>query len=139
MKTAVRRRVEHVMGLPVSVALRGRHADDGRADDAWAAVVADLRESDRVFSTYRPDSVISRMSRGELSDVPPEVAEVLAIGERARIASGGVFDVVRDGVLDPSGVVKGWAVERADGGRADAATAERLVDCHPTPSGAGRG
>ena len=113
MKTEVRRRVEHVMGLPVSVALRGRHADDGRADDAWAAVVADLRESDRVFSTYRPDSVISRMSRGELSDVPPEVAEVLAIGERARTASGGVFDVVRDGVLDPSGVVKGWAVERA--------------------------
>ncbi len=113
MKTEVRRRVEHVMGLPVSVALRGRHADDSRADDAWAAVVADLRESDRVFSTYRADSVISRMSRGELSDVPPEVAEVLAIGERARIASGGVFDVVRDGVLDPSGVVKGWAVERA--------------------------
>ena len=51
MKTAVRRRVEHVMGLPVSVALGGRHADDDRADDAWAAVVADLRESDRVFST----------------------------------------------------------------------------------------
>ena len=38
---------------------------------------------------------------------------MLAIGERARVESGGAFDVVRDGVLDPSGVVKGWAVERA--------------------------
>ena len=101
------------MGLPVSVALRGRHADDSRADRAWAGVVADLRDADRIFSTYHPDSVVSRMARGEVADVPPEVAEVLAIGERARIASGGVFDVVRDGVLDPSGVVKGWAVERA--------------------------
>ena len=113
MKTEVRRRVEHVMGLPVSVALRGRHTDDGRADEAWARVVADLRHADRVFSTYLPDSVVSRMARGEVADAPPEVAEVLAIGERARIASGGVFDVVRGGVLDPSGVVKGWAVERA--------------------------
>jgi thiamine biosynthesis lipoprotein len=101
------------MGLPVSVALRGRHADDGEADDAWAAVLAELRESDRIFSTYRADSVISRMERGEVAEVPPEVTEVLAIGERARVASGGVFDVVRSGVLDPSGVVKGWAVERA--------------------------
>lgn len=113
MTTAVRRRVEHVMGLPVSVALRGLHAEDRRADEAWARVVDDLRDADRVFSTYRPDSVVSRMARGEAPDVPPEVTEVLEIGERARIESGGVFDVVRDGVLDPSGVVKGWAVERA--------------------------
>ena len=63
----VRRRVEHVMGLPVSLALRGRHADDAVADDAWAAVVADLREVDRVFSTYRADSVISRLRRGEIA------------------------------------------------------------------------
>ena len=101
------------MGLPVSVALRGRHVDDRRADEAWAAVMADLQESDLVFSTYRADSVISRMARGEVVDVPPGVTEVLAIGERARSASAGVFDVVRGGVLDPSGVVKGWAVERA--------------------------
>jgi FAD:protein FMN transferase len=109
----VRRRVEHVMGLPVSLALRGRHADDVRADRAWSRVMVDLREVDRVFSTFLPDSVVSRLGRGELAEVPADVAEVLAIGERARVASGGAFDVLRDGVLDPSGVVKGWAVERA--------------------------
>jgi thiamine biosynthesis lipoprotein len=109
----VRRRVAQVMGLPVSVALRGRHADDGRADDAWAAVMDTLHHIDHVFSTYRTDSVVSRLGRGVPVEVPAEVAEVLAIGERARVESGGAFDVVRDGVLDPSGVVKGWAVERA--------------------------
>jgi FAD:protein FMN transferase len=41
------------------------------------------------------------------------VAEVLALGELARLQSHGAFDVRRNGVLDPSGVVKGWAVERA--------------------------
>ncbi len=122
MTTTVHRRVEHVMGLPVSLALRGEQADGAAADDAWSAVVAVLREADGVFSTYREDSAVSRLGRGEirLGDCPPEVAEVLALGEAARRASGGAFDVRRpDGrggqVLDPSGVVKGWAVQRAAG------------------------
>ena len=111
----VHRRVVQVMGLPVSLALRGRHADDDRADAAWAGAVTLLREVDRVFSTYRDDSWVSRLGRGEvaLDECPPEVAEVLALGERARRESDGAFDVRRGGVLDPSGVVKGWAVSRA--------------------------
>jgi thiamine biosynthesis lipoprotein len=114
------RRVEHVMGMPVSLALRGRHAADAVGAAAWAEAVAVLREVDRVFSTYRPDSVVSRLGRGELdlADCPPEVAEVLGLGALAEQQSGGAFAVRRAGpdgevVLDPSGVVKGWAVERA--------------------------
>ena len=75
---------------------------------------------DRVFSTYRPASYVSRLGRGEIGvdDCPPEVAEVLALAERTRVESGGAFDVRRpyaDGApsLDTDGVVKGWAVERA--------------------------
>ncbi len=107
------------MGLPVSLALRGRHTDDRRADDAWAAAVAYLHHVDRVFSSYRPDSYVSRLGRGEIgvADCPPEVAEVLAIGEQARVASvapstygaaGGRADH-----LGADGVVKGWAVQSA--------------------------
>ena len=116
----VHRRVEHVMGMPVSLALRGPHAGDRPSLAAWADAVEILREADRVFSTYRPDSWVSRLGRGELTveDCPPEVGEVLALAERARVESGGAFDVRRrdvrgEVVLDPSGVVKGWAVERA--------------------------
>jgi len=109
------RRVEHVMGMPISLALRGRHAFTDRADGAWAAALTHLRWVDIVFSTWRPDSWVSRMARGEATGIPPaEVGEVLALAERARVESGGAFDVRRPGVpLDPSGVVKGWAVERA--------------------------
>jgi FAD:protein FMN transferase len=114
------RYVEHAMGMPISLALRGRHSGDRHAREAWTEVMAQLHEVDRVFSTYRHDSYVSRLGRGEitLSDCPEEVAEVLELGMLGRVRSEGVFDVRRrapDGtvVLDPSGVVKGWAVERA--------------------------
>jgi len=113
------RYVEHVMGMPVSLALRGRHTADAAARDAWAETMATLRDVDRVFSTYREDSFVSRLARDEIAveDCPPEVAEVLALGDLARVASGGAFDVRHQVaghvVLDPSGVVKGWAAERA--------------------------
>jgi thiamine biosynthesis lipoprotein len=105
----VKRYVEHVMGMPVSLAA------SRPCDDKWTAVVAELRWVDEVFSTYKPQSFIGRLGRGEvaLSDCPSEVAEVLALGESARISSDGAFNVWHDGRLDPSGVVKGWAVERA--------------------------
>lgn len=117
--TARRRFVEHVMGLPISLALRGRHAADARGAAAWAAALDVLREADRVFSTYRADSVISRLGRGEVTlagcpaGVAAQVGEVLALGAAAERDSGGAFAVRRGGVLDPSGVVKGWAAERA--------------------------
>ena len=117
---ATSRYVQQIMGMPISLALRGRHTSDGAALSAWADVVARLREVDLVFSTYREHSYISRLGRGEITvaECPPEVGEVLALGETARQESGGAFDVWRPGldgamVLDPSGVVKGWAVERA--------------------------
>jgi FAD:protein FMN transferase len=117
---AVRRKVAHVMGMPISLALRGLHVDDNRAETAWEDALAVLHEADRVFSTYRQDSVVSRLQRGEvdLDDCSADVREVLDLGERARQESDGAFDVRRPGpgghrVLDPSGVVKGWAVDRA--------------------------
>ena len=114
------RQVGHVMNLPVSLAIRGRHTTDDQARAAWAQVMATLREVDAVFSNWQPDTQVARLGRGEitLDDCPPEVAEVLALGEAAERQSEGAFRVRRAGpdgevVLDPTGVVKGWAVERA--------------------------
>jgi len=116
----VERRVEQIMGMPISLALRGRHAHDERGEAAWQAALEILHEADRMFSTYRNDSVVSRLARHELSPekCPEEVRQVLALGELAREQSGGAFDVRRADVgggtiFDPSGVVKGWAVDRA--------------------------
>ena len=118
--TATARYVEHVMGMPISLALRGRHTDDDAARAAWAEAMAVLHDVDRVFSTYRPESFVSRLGRSEigLEDCPPEVAEVMELGAAEERDSGGAFSIRLPGpdgtsALDPSGVVKGWAVERA--------------------------
>ena len=51
--------------------------------------------ADRVFSTYRPDSDISRIRRREIAvrDADPAVAQVLDFAEIARRLTGGAFDV----------------------------------------------
>ena len=120
MTAPTHRYVDHVMGMPISLAMRGRHAGDQAGRDAWAEAMAALHDVDRVFSTYRDDSVVSRLDRGEidLAACPPEVMEVLGLGARAERESAGAFRIRLPGPdgrtrLDPSGVVKGWAVERA--------------------------
>jgi FAD:protein FMN transferase len=72
------------MGMPISLALRGRHASSDAAEQAWEAVIKQLREVDLIFSTYRHDSIINRLDRGELliDECPPEVAEVLDLGDK---------------------------------------------------------
>ncbi|MFD4511662.1 FAD:protein FMN transferase [Streptomyces sp. NPDC058457] len=105
-------RVEHVMGFPVSL----RVDDEGDFTGAADAVFAWLREVDERFSPFRPDSEVSRLDRGELagSEVSPDLAEVLALCEEYRLATGGAFDVRLPGRgLDPCAVVKGWSVQRA--------------------------
>lgn len=111
--------VEQIMGMPISIHLRGPVAA-ARREVAVAAVHAELNEVDRVFSTYREESDIRQLDRGEVT-VPrcsPLVREVLDLCERAKAATDGYFDVWLPGPdgsvhLDPSGLVKGWATERA--------------------------
>jgi FAD:protein FMN transferase len=116
----IHRRVEHLMGMPISLAMRGRHASSSHGREAWQAVINQLREVDLIFSSYRDDSIINRLDRDELTiqECPAEVAEVLELGRAAEHVSDGAFSIMLPTAsgrrrLNPSGVVKGWAVERA--------------------------
>ena len=92
-----------------------RHDSAQQADAALREAVASLHEADRIFSTYKPDSDISRLGRGEieLDQCDPLVREVLVLGEEAVDRGAGAFTLHPRGTLDPSAVVKGWAIERA--------------------------
>ncbi len=106
------RRVEHVMGMPVVVDVRDEEVDESALVDVFVW----LRWVDATFSTYKEDSEISRIDRGELplADAHPEVRAVLARCDELRAETGGYFDVRAERArLDPSGVVKGWSVDRA--------------------------
>ncbi len=106
---------EPVMGTVVSVTVL---SDEPRAVIAAAirAACASLHRADAVFSTWNPDSPVSRMRRGESAagDLPAEVEEVLGLCMAARSATDGWFDPwAAPGGVDPTGLVKGWAVARA--------------------------
>jgi thiamine biosynthesis lipoprotein len=109
--------VEQIMGLPVSVHVRGPQADSPVVTGAVATVFAELRMIDALFSPYRPESHVSALNRGEPVH-EPLVDAVIELCEQACVRTGGFFDAhlpTRSGttVFDPSGLVKGWAVERA--------------------------
>ncbi|MFE4667610.1 FAD:protein FMN transferase [Streptomyces sp. NPDC056716] len=101
------------MGTVFSLDVRGGEPDAVHA--AVREVVAGLHRVDAVFSTYREDSQVSRLAAGELTvgRCDPEVAEVLALGAEAERVSEGWFSTRYRGRLDPTGIVKGWAVRRA--------------------------
>src|SRR5579871_224853 len=105
------RRVEQVMGMPIVVDVR-----DDCGDDDLDALFDWFREVDARFSTYKEDSEISRLNRGELAvrDCHPDVRWVLARCDELREATGGFFDARYASLLevDPSGLVKGWSVDR---------------------------
>ena len=103
--------VAPTMGTTVSIDVR----DPGIGPEVLEAAVAVLSELEARFTTYRPDSEIRRLERGELAleDAHRDVREVLAACAVLRAESDGAFDAWRDGRLDPSGYVKGWAAERA--------------------------
>jgi FAD:protein FMN transferase len=105
------RRVEHVMGMPVVVDVR----DEGADDVALEPMFDWLRLVDERFSTYKPGSEISRLDRGELAleDACEDVREVIASCDELRVETKGYFDARAGGSLDPSGLVKGWSVDRA--------------------------
>ncbi|MFF5856586.1 FAD:protein FMN transferase [Streptomyces sp. NPDC012751] len=107
------RHAEEVMGTVFSFDVRGGEPAAVRA--ALAEAVAGLHRADAVFSTYRADSDVSRLARGELDldGCAPEVAGVLELAARAERVSQGWFSARYRGVPDPTGIVKGWAAERA--------------------------
>jgi len=105
------------MGTVVTIDI---YTADGSAGPAVSGGLtsarAVLQRADAVFSTWQADSPVSRLRRGEitLADAPAEVGDVLRDCAAARDASGGWFDPwAMPGGLDPTGLVKGWAAQRA--------------------------
>jgi thiamine biosynthesis lipoprotein len=119
-------RVEDIMGMPIGIDLRDWDLAPSILDEAFDW----LRRVDTIFSTYKPDSEMSRLNRGELrlDEADSEVRIVLQRCEQLRFQTGGYFDAraafwqgeartrIEDpspAAVDPSGLVKGWAVDRA--------------------------
>ncbi|MEO9228705.1 MAG: FAD:protein FMN transferase [Devosia sp.] len=100
-----------IMGMPISIEIVG---DVGGT--ACEATFRYFEEVDARFSPYKSDSEVSAINRGELAleALSCEMQEVLSLAELTRHETMGYFDIRRpDGKIDPSGLVKGWAIRNA--------------------------
>lgn len=108
------RETVHAMGMPFTVTVADV-SPGANLERALAAYHAELEWADDVFSLWRGESLLAQLQRGEITidDGPPELLEVLQACEWYRGATGGAFDARGPNGLDPTGLVKGWAVARA--------------------------
>lgn len=107
-------RVEQIMGTAIGIDIRSPGLDAAVLDAAFDLI----RDVDARYSPYRPESEVSRLIRGELdeADCAADLRAILGLCEDLRRTSGGYFDIRGhrpDGRPDPTGLVKGWAIEEA--------------------------
>lgn len=102
------KKVRLIMGMPIEIEIVAKHTAP-----IFEKAFDYLTEVDRRFSTYKDDSEIARINRGEahIESASKDMRDVFAIAEKTKKETGGYFDIRRpDGSIDPSGIVKGWAI-----------------------------
>lgn len=101
---------EQIMGMPITVEV----VDEGAGEAAIKRVFDYFRQIDDRYSTYKPDSEISRVNRGlPANEWSSEMRQILKLCDQTKQETDGYFDIEIDGHMDPSGLVKGWAINRA--------------------------
>lgn len=100
-----------MMGMPITVEI----VDDSAATEAIDIVFDYFRYVDEKFSTYKDASEIMRINRHELAleDASADMRAIFAVAEQTRQETYGFFDIRHNDRIDPSGIVKGWAIYHA--------------------------
>lgn len=97
--------------MPVILDIR----DENTKEDIFATIFDYFTAVDERFSTYKEESEIMRINRKEIAekDYSKEMQEVFRLSEETKHLTNGYFDIVQNGKIDPSGLVKGWAINNA--------------------------
>lgn len=100
-----------LMGMPVTVEIVDAHATQHDLD----CVYGYFEYVDAKFSTYKEASEISQINRGQLAigQASDDMQLIFALADLTRQETDGYFDIQRNGYIDPSGLVKGWAIYNA--------------------------
>lgn len=97
-----------IMGMPVKIDIV-----ETQATIADTVTVFDyFRHIDEVFSPYKPTSEISQINNGLLAKnkASQEVQQIFALCDQTSKDTNGYFSMEHNGKLDPSGIVKGYAI-----------------------------
>lgn len=98
------------MGMPISMEI----VSSQDLKSVFEEVYDYFTQVDNRYSTYKPDSEISKINNGlPENQWSAEMKTVLDLCEQTKHQTDGYFDIQRGGKLDPSGLVKGWAIKNA--------------------------
>ncbi|MEO6761151.1 MAG: FAD:protein FMN transferase [Candidatus Saccharimonadales bacterium] len=102
-------KTELIMGMPISIEVVGEISEDIFAD-----IFDYFRSVDKKYSTYKNNSEISYINKGLVkTSWSLEMKTVLKLCAQTKQQTDGYFDISHNGKLDPSGLVKGWAIQNA--------------------------
>jgi len=103
------------MGMPITIEI----TDNAKEADL-NKIFNYFRRVDEQYSPYKPSSELSKVNAGlPRTQWSPEFVEIIDLCEQTTRLTDGYFNAEYAGKLDPSGLVKGWAIQHA---------AEQLVD-----------
>ncbi len=98
-----------IMGMPITVEI----ADKASSSDL-DQVFNYFKEIDEKYSPYKNTSELSKVNAGLAKDKwSKEFREILKLCEQTKQQSNGYFNITHGDKLDPSGLVKGWAINQA--------------------------
>lgn len=104
------------MGMPITVCLSDNSVPGKTPGEAMKKVFEYFRYVDETFSTYKKESEISRINRGEIekNNWSKDMKTVFALSEKTRLETDGYFNIMTpEGSYDTSGMVKGWSIYNA--------------------------
>lgn len=107
---------EIIMGMPVIIEIVGR-VDEKIFQDAFDY----LRYIDEKFSPFKQNSEVTKINNkqslaglaGKRLKMSKDMKLILNLAEGTKKETDGYFDIYRNGYMNPSGIVKGWAIYRS--------------------------
>lgn len=101
-----------LMGMPITITLIDSNASQKDIDSIFDY----FQSIDNKFSTYKKDSEISKYNRGEIEEknLSKDMQTIFQLSEQTKKETDGFFNIQKpDDTVDPSGLVKGWAIYQA--------------------------
>jgi thiamine biosynthesis lipoprotein len=114
------KKIELIIGMPITIEIT-QSANKQRlaSGDVSESTNRDIerifdyfRYVDEKYSPFKETSEVAKLNRGE--KVSNEMSEILKLAQDLKKQTNGYFDIKKpNGKIDPSGIVKGWAIKQA--------------------------
>jgi thiamine biosynthesis lipoprotein len=105
------KQIQHIMGMPITLIC----ADESIDETVFDEVFAFFTQIDKKYSPYIETSEVTLINQTSPDKriYSKELTQILALADATTEQTHGYFNVWHNGVFDPSGIVKGWAIHEA--------------------------